>query len=437
MKETIFWLFLIFPYYAFCATQNETMWQNTQADAYSIGANSFAKASDGAFLFTSIWPNSLGCGEIDCERICLGKISPNGDSLWYRQFWISGMTGAQCKHLSEAPDGSIYTTGSVDSVRNRIVVTKHTRNGDTIWTRQMTIGPYNCGIFIDASLSDSILVFSNTTDGGYEYGSGYVTCISATGAILFTKRLTNGMGIYTITQLTHRRYIIAAQAAGDLALIQLGESLDTLWTKRYHMSLSEFLPKQIEIEENGDIVVTGTRYVGADDWKPFIFVADSLGRQKVFTILSGMAINFGLGIHSIPNGGYFVVTEKGLYVVTSDGLLADEVKMPDTSFTYTHSSSFYAGNASFIVSGIKAGLASSTGPFRYDTYFAKIQFNPQMHAIWSNQAIQSKNLATMKVFSGFVGHLPGGNYSTLLGQHEHGGTNACKLLIRTKTGTVK
>ena len=183
-----------------------------------------------------------------------------------------------------------------------------------------------------------------TTDGGYiitgyttSFGAGnydvYLIKTNANGDIVWTKTF-GGTGVeygYSVQQTTDGGYIIAGQTnsfgAGndDVYLIKTNSNGDSLWTKTYGGSNTDYGRFVLQTPDGGYIIAGGTASFGNTNGDIYLIKTDSVG-DTLWT--KTYDINNGIGTYCMQptnDGGYIISGRSGFYIaymikVNSNGI---------------------------------------------------------------------------------------------------------------------
>ena len=208
--------------------------------------------------------------------------------------------------------------------------------GDTIWTR--TYG----GSDDDAGWS-----VAQTTDGGYiiagwteSFGAGmedvYLVKTDVEGDTLWTHTYggsSTDWG-YFVAQTTDSGYIVAGRTASfgagssDFYLVKTAPDGDTIWTRTYGGTDSDYGYSVVQTTDGGYIVAGGTRSFGAGEYDVYLVKTDALGDTIWTRTYGGSDYDGCRSIVQTSDGGYIIVGETksfgaglhDVYLIKTDSL---------------------------------------------------------------------------------------------------------------------
>lgn len=263
----------------------DTLWTRTYGgDSTDVG-NSVQQTKDGGYIIAGL-TNPLGRGDVD---VYLVKTDSTGDTLWTRSYGGPGFDGAYS--LAQTSDSGYILTGWTDSFGaglNDVYVVKTNASGDTLWTR--TFG----GLSWDEGQS-----LQQTSDGGYiivgeTYSFGnfdqvYLIKMDASGDTLWTRTYggTDTDWGNSVLQTSHGGYIIAGgtrsfgSGGSDVYFIKTNVSGDTLWTRTYGGTGNDQGRSVQQTSDSGYIITGRTNSFGAGNYDVYLIKTDSNGRVGV------------------------------------------------------------------------------------------------------------------------------------------------------------
>jgi len=180
----------------------DTVWTKTYGGEYLDFASDLIETSDHNLLIVGVY-SSYG---LYGDQMYIMKLNPFGDTLWTKKY--SDCTG---RSIIETPDSGFYITGELFIGLDRdAYIYKVDSYGDTIWTKKYGGTDWDLGFDI-FKLSDGNYGLCGYT---YSYGEG-----------LF-----------------------------DGWLLKIDLTGDTIWTRTYGESTSEYLYSGIPLEEGGCVL---------------------------------------------------------------------------------------------------------------------------------------------------------------------------------------
>jgi hypothetical protein len=278
------------------------------------------QTSDGGYIITG-WTKSFGAGLND---VWLVKTNSMGDTLWTKTYGGNKDENVSC--VQQTSDGGyiLFTeSDSFDPTYWKVWLIKTDATGDTSWTKLIGESKhYFVQSGLEISGGDYIFV-------GYHKASGagqedlWLVKTDASGDTIWTKTYGGGEGDLSssIKQTNDGGYIISASTksfgAGDYDcwLIRTDASGDTIWTKTYGGTNSDYANSVQQTSDNGFILAGATRSFGTannynDVW---LIKTNSLG-DTIWTKTFGGSYHDGaLSVQQTLDGGYILVGYTGSF----------------------------------------------------------------------------------------------------------------------------
>jgi hypothetical protein len=254
----------------------DALWTKTYGGAGSDKGKSVQQTTDGGYIVAGE-TSSYGAGEYDYD-VYLIKTNASGDTLWTRTY--GGENYDKGESVQQTTDGGYIVAGMTyfyDAGWYDVYLIKTNSLGDTLWTRTYGGADVDCGYSVQ-----------QTTDGGYivtgethSYGAGaedvYLIKTNASGDTLWTR--TYGGAHYdagnSVQQTTDGGYIVAGYTlsygeGADVYLIKTNGSGDTLWTKTYGGSSTDWGESVQQTSDGGYVVAGRTISYGAGNYDVYL-----------------------------------------------------------------------------------------------------------------------------------------------------------------------
>lgn len=259
----------------FLAGQVDTLWERRWTSAGSLSDWAYAIAMDHqGFIYVTGTTENSGTNN-DWTTI---KYSPDGDTVWVRNFASSGAYNERASCIAVGPSGNVYLTGyTMSSGAGDYLTIKYRLNGDTAWTRRYngTGNGYDFAHWIAVDEQENVYVT------GYSRGASYQDDIAtvkydSSGNQIWVARF-NGPGNYNdkghkvIADNNGYVYVtgyVNPNTSGtlyDYVTIKYNATTgDTVWARYYNGPAdSADIARDIAFDSQGNVYVTGSsRYPG-------------------------------------------------------------------------------------------------------------------------------------------------------------------------------
>ncbi|MBM3324252.1 MAG: hypothetical protein FJY66_01140 [Calditrichaeota bacterium] len=365
----------------FAQPNPDTLWTRTYGGSYREWAKSVQQTADGGYVVAG-QTTSFGAGNSD---FYLAKTNSSGDTLWTRTYGGSYWDEA-CSVQQTADSGYIVAgwTESFGAGSSDFYLVKTNSQGDTLWTR--TYGGNN------GDWANSV---QQTADGGYvvagytsSFGAGshdfYLVRMNSLGDTLWTRTYggSSWEQAFSVRQTSDSGYIIAGTTysfgAGeiDFYLVKTNSSSDTLWTRTYGGSSTDYAYSVQQTADGGYIVAGRTGSFGAGSQDLYLVKTNSGGDALWTRAYGGSNWDEGYSVQQTADGGYIVAGwTQSFGAGYADFYLVKISSQGDTLWTRTYggSNSDRAHSVQQTADGgyIVAGWTQSFGAGSYDFYLVK------------------------------------------------------------------
>lgn len=234
----------------------DLQWARTYGGQYNDFGYAAQQVADEGFIVVGR-TNSVGTG----YDVFLIKTNSNGDTLWTKTY--GGDTNDNGRDVQQTSDGGYIIVGYTQTVNmfSDIYVIKTDSIGDTLWTKTYRENNYNIG--------NSIL---QTTDNGYIIAGSV------------------GSGEYET----------------DVYLIKLDNLGDTLWTRKYDRSISDYGYSVQQTVDHGYIIVGDTRSTSSGKSDIYLIKTDNIGDTVWTRTFGGDYMDYGFSVQQTTDGGYII-----------------------------------------------------------------------------------------------------------------------------------
>ena len=354
----------------------DTLWVGTYGGAGWERGNSVLQVSDGSYIVTG-WYDFGGGRGID---VWLIKTDSLGDTAWTKAY--AGSNDELGNSVQQTDDGGYITVGVVGS---EMYLLKTDSVGDSIWTR-----------VYGGSGADEGKSVRQASDGGYviagwtdSFGAGaedvYLVRTDSVGDTLWT-RTYGGSGSdrgYSVQQISDGGCIIVGWTesfgAGtlDVWLIRTDSLGDTLWTRTYGGTDSDYGLSVQQTQDRGYIIAGYTWSFGAGRYDVYLVKTDSLGDALWERTYGGSWSDCGYSVQQTSDGGYIIVGSTVLgvggddfYLIKTDengivnrdvGVVSIDAPLPDTVYTdstYPVMATVHNYRPTFVYCWVKATVGS-------------------------------------------------------------------------------
>jgi len=291
------------------SSQGDTLWTKVYGTDETDAATNVIKTLDNNYLITGKWGT-----DVNNSDIIILKIDTNGDTLWTKKF--GGPYLDEGKKTIEDSLGNLYVLGSKTATSSYVMYTiKTNASGDTIWTRTYS-KPYS------AFPNSIIRIPGGIVASGYYYASdmgngqtSFLINYSFKGDTLWEKDyvLTNIPENYIsdFSYSSDHGYLLAcstyyAAIGYRFTLIKTDTKGDTLWTKKYNFSNSDYFVNSIDTTSDHSYILCGYKLDGSGD-KSLSLIKVSSSGDTIWTRGYGITNNcYGLEAKETLNQGFIV-----------------------------------------------------------------------------------------------------------------------------------
>ncbi len=327
----LFLILFLFASQVFTQTY-DTIWTKTYGGPYDENGYTVHQTADDGYIISG-YTKSTGAGESDAWLL---KTDSNGDTLWTKVF--GGETWDWGEDVLQTKDGGyllIVRCYSFGAGNYDAWIIRTDAQGDTLWTK-----------FWGEELGEWLTNVQQTNDGGYIF-TGRTMSFSAKGEDAWTVRSDSSgeiiwMKTYGgeltdnasyIQQTDDNGFIIIGRTypyidgKSDIWLVKTNSSGDTLWTRAYGGTETDYGISVRQTNDGGYILVGNTSSYGAGDGDIWLIKTDNLGdtlwtktfggidQDRVFSLIQmsdgkyligGYTNSFGAG----SSDGWLIMTDE-------------------------------------------------------------------------------------------------------------------------------
>ena len=309
--------------------QAQITFQKTYGGTNDEWANSIQQTTDSGYVITG-YTQSFGGG----FAFYLLKTKANGDTLWTKTF--GGTADDQGKFVQPTSDGGYIAVGETNSFGAGgfdIYLIKTNGNGNFLWTKTFGGTGSDYGYSVQQTSDGGYIVVGETSSFGAGSNDVYLIRTDGNGDTLWTKTFggTSSDYGYSVQQTTEGGYVIAGNFSfggnDDAYLIKTDANGNSLWTKTFGGTSSENGRSVRQITDGGYVIAGHTRSFGAGLYDVYVIKTDGNGNTLWTKTFGGTSSDYGYSIQQTSDGGYIVVGEASsfgagshdAYLIKADG----------------------------------------------------------------------------------------------------------------------
>ncbi|MDD5529587.1 MAG: T9SS type A sorting domain-containing protein [bacterium] len=293
----------------------DTLWTKTYGGNYVDYGYSVEQTTDSGFIIAG-YTQSFGAG----GDIYLIKTNSSGDTLWTKTY--GGSSEDYAYSVEQTTDGGFIITGlthSFGTVGGSVYLIKTNSSGDTLWTRTYGGSNSDWGYSVQQTTDGGFIITGMTYSLGGGYQDVYLIKTDYLGDTLWTKTFggTGNDWGYSVEQTTDGGFIITGCTqsfgivGGNVYLIKTNSSGDTLWTRTYGGSNSDWGYSVHQTTDGGFIISGDTRSFGTGSWDIYLIKTDSLGSVGIEENRSeATSSHNGINMEISPNPSFGKVVIK-------------------------------------------------------------------------------------------------------------------------------
>lgn len=219
-------------------SNGDTLWIKTFGGLFAEYGNSVQQTNDSGYIIAG-YTNSFGMG---IYNVYLIKTDINGDTSWAKTF---GGTGEDVGNsVQQTTDGGYIIAGTTTSFgagNDDVFLIKTNSTGDTLWTKTFGGANDDEGNSVQQTIDNGYIIICTSKSFGAGYNDMWLIKTDSSGNIIWTKTYGGALGDFGISgqQTSDSGYIIAGYSNSfgmppyDYYLIKTNSYGDTLWSKTY------------------------------------------------------------------------------------------------------------------------------------------------------------------------------------------------------------
>jgi len=350
MKKRIFLTVLLAAFFvsAAIADPGDTLWTRTYGGSGNDRCQSVRQTNDGGYIVAGSTDPSGG----ENFDFYLVKTDANGDTLWTRTYGGSNVDYAYS--VQQTTEGGYIIAGETRSFAPgwmAVYLVKTDADGDSLWTRAYGGVDWEEGRSVEQTTDGGYIVAGRTSSfgaGGYDV---YLVKTDANGGVLWTRTYggaaNEGTGYErSVQQTSDGGYIIAGYTqsfgagSADFYLVKTDASGDTLWTRTYGGSSSDYGESVQQTTEGGYIIAGVTASFGAGSYDVYLVKTDANGDTLWTRTYGGSNVDNGWSVQQTTEGGYIIAGVTASFGAGSDDVwLLKTGANGDTLWTRTYGGS--------------------------------------------------------------------------------------------------
>ncbi len=383
----------------FFAQVPDTMWTRTYGnDSTDIGV-CVQQTSDDGFIIAGYKYQS---GQYDLYLI---KTDENGDTLWTKVYDI---TSEQAVSVQQTTDHGYILTGFGDISNMQVFAMKTDSLGDSIWTGYYGSGGISHRGYAVEQTSDGNYILTGYTDNVITRFDLFLVKIDSLGDTLWT-RCYGGLGYdegRSIHRTTDGGYIVSGRKDSDtiptdfdIYLVKTDSLGDTLWTREYGGPGSENGYSVRQTFDGGYIVAGYTDSYGPSQANIYLLKTDGIGDTLWTKVYGYSGSDYARSVRQTADSGYIIVGYTDYPSGYEDIWLLRTDTNGDTLWTQRYGGSdddrAYCVDLTSDHGYIIVGRTYSFGAGERDVYLIKIA--PDTFNIEENQ-IMSPEISSLDIF---------------------------------------
>ncbi|MDD5528727.1 MAG: T9SS type A sorting domain-containing protein [bacterium] len=216
---------------------------------------------------------------------------------------------------------------------------------DTLWTKTYGGTYWDEGKSIQQTKDGGFIIVGWTSSFGAGSGDVYLIKINSSGDTLWTRTYgeTNVDLGYSVQQTSDSGFIITgctlSFGAGDndVYLIRTNSSGDTLWTRTFGGTKDDDIGYSVQQTfDSGFVIVGEIGYFVTGDWDVYLIRTNSSGDTLWTKTFGGIGNDYGITVQQTKDGGFIITgTTKSFGADSGDGYLIKTSSSGDTLWTKT------------------------------------------------------------------------------------------------------
>jgi len=285
----------------------DTLWTKTYGGTSVEWGYSVKQTTDRGYIVGG-YTTSFG----NAYQVYLIKANASGDTLWTRTYGGAGVDVSFS--VQQTSDTGYIVAGETSSFGNayQVYLIKTNASGDTLWTRTYGGAGYDYGESVQQTQDEGYIVAGETNSFGNLW-QVYLIKTNASGDTLWTRTYGGAStdGCYSVQQTTDGGYIVAGitNSFGDyyqVYLIKTNSGGDTLWTRTYGGAGDDYGESVQQTTDGGYIIAGYTTSYGAGNDDVYLIKTNASGDTLWTRTYGGTSSDYGESVQQTQDGGYIV-----------------------------------------------------------------------------------------------------------------------------------
>ena len=381
------------------AADAQIVFERTYGGIDADHGSSAMQTDDNGYIITGY---TESFGDSTSSNVYLIKTNENGDTLWTKTFGNTKSDGGSEVFITNDSGYIIIGNTSITGITHdtcSIYIIKTDINGNALWTKTVN-SLYNACVAAHQTNDNGFIITGYIRDNYWADSTDvYLVKINENGDTTWTKtyfkKNTNDYGV-SVLQTNDNGFMILGETINsyeeteDIVLINTDINGDTLWTRTYGGTDTDYGRSIVETNDNGYIICGSTYSFGSGGYDVYIIKIDSTGNQQWYKTYGGIYNDAGESIYKTNDDGYIITgySSNNDFSSGADLYLIKIDEAGDTLWTRTYGGSQSdRGNSVRQTSDngyIICGYTYSFGNGNSDVYLIKTNANGESTGINEN-----------------------------------------------------
>ncbi|TKJ41064.1 hypothetical protein CEE37_05200 [candidate division LCP-89 bacterium B3_LCP] len=309
--------------------QPSALWSQTFGGSGTDGGFSVQQTSDGGYIIGGSTESS-GAGGSDVYLI---KTDASGSEQWTQTF--GGSSGDYGESVQQTSDGGYIITGytlSFGAGEIDVYLIKTDASGIEQWSQTFGGSGDVYGYSVQQTI-DGGYIIAGYTEITFFNTDFYLIKADASGNLLWSRTFGGSETDkgYSVQQTDDGGYVIAGRTSSygagsyDVYLVKTNASGDTLLTRTFGGSSSDFGSSVHQTDDGGYIIAGYTYSYGVGDADLYLIKTDASGTEQWSQTFGGSSEDMGKSVQQTSDGGYIITG-----YLTPDGAISTDLYLIKT-----------------------------------------------------------------------------------------------------------